>query len=111
MAAVTRKYRELLYVVLTIAAAPLVLTMLEDRVQADEARTFVIPVDDGYGLGDCLGKNQGCAEAVAATWCEAHGFAAPTVYGRAEDMVTSATSTVPQSAHVDPNSFIVTCRN
>ena len=105
MADILRTYRKLLHVVLAIAAGLIVLTALKGQALADETHTFVIPIDEGYGLTDCIGKNQACAEVVASTWCEAQGFAAPLVYGRAEDM-----SATPQLAHFDADSFVVTCK-
>jgi hypothetical protein len=110
MPAIARNCRKLVHVVLAIVAGIIALTALKGRVLAEETHTFVIPVDEGYGLNDCLGKDRACAEIVASAWCEAHGLAAPVVYGRAEDLVTGATSVTPQAAHLDPDSFIVTCK-
>jgi hypothetical protein len=110
MVAIARNYRKLLHLILAILAGFLALTALKDKVSAQTTHTFVIPVDDGYGLNDCIGKDRSCAEVVAAAWCEAHGYAAPIVFGRAQDIVTGAISTTPQPAHIDPDSFIVTCK-
>jgi hypothetical protein len=107
MADLARSYRKLLHVVLAIVAGLIALTALKGQVLAGETHTFVVPIDDGYGLNDCIGKNQACAEVVASTWCEAQGLAAPLVYGRAEDIAASATL---QPAHFDPDSFVVTCK-
>ncbi|MFZ0558315.1 MAG: hypothetical protein WAN31_09655 [Methylovirgula sp.] len=110
MAAIARNSRNLLHVVLAILAGFVALTALKHRVLAETTHTFVIPVDDGYGLNDCIGTDRSCAEVVAAAWCEAHGYARPIVYGRAADIATGAISTVPRPAHIDANSLIVTCK-
>ncbi len=112
MAAIARNYRKFLQVALAILAGFLALTALRDKVSAETTHTFIIPVDDGYGLNDCIGKDRSCAEVVAAAWCEAHGYAAPIVFGSAQDIVTGAivTGTAPRPAHIDPDSFIVTCK-
>ncbi|MGH6818282.1 MAG: hypothetical protein ACREC1_05865 [Methylovirgula sp.] len=110
MAALVRNSPRLLRVVLAILAGLVALTALKDKVLAATTHTFVIPIDEGYGLNDCIGEDRSCAEVVAAAWCEAHGYAQPIVYGRAADIATGAVNTVPPSAHIDANSFIVTCK-
>ncbi len=109
MAAIARNYRKFLHFILAILAGLLALTAFKDQVSAQTTHTFIIPVDDGYGLNDCIGKDRSCAEVVAAAWCEAHGYSEPSVFGRAADIVTGAVSTTPQ-VHIDPDSFIVTCK-
>jgi hypothetical protein len=107
--------RKFFHVVLSILAGLLALTALKERVLADQ--TFVIPADDGYGLDDCLGKDRGSAEVVAAAWCEAHGLSGPLAYGRAEDVATgsiagaNAKGDTQQAAKRDPDAFVVTCKD
>lgn len=109
MPAIALSYRRFLHVILSILAGLLALTALKERVLADQTHTFVIPADEGYGVGDCLGKDQTCAQVVAAAWCESHGLAGPLSYGRAEDMTgTVANSPEPK---IDPHAFIVTCKD
>jgi hypothetical protein len=54
---------------------------------------------------------------IAAAWCEAHGLSGPLAYGRVEDMATGAIRTtgtkdsMPQPAKLDPNAFVVTCKD
>jgi hypothetical protein len=110
MASIAHNYRKLLHFVLAILSGLIALSALEDKASAQATHTFVIPVDDGYGLNDCIGKDRSCAEVVAAAWCEAHGYAQPIVFGRAGDIVTGAVRAVPQPAPIDPDSFIVTCK-
>ncbi|HLH10799.1 MAG TPA: hypothetical protein VKV77_02845 [Methylovirgula sp.] len=104
-----RHYCRFLPVLLSILAGLLVLAAFEGRVMADETRTFVIPADDGYGVQDCLGKDQACAQVVASAWCEAHGLSAPLAYGRAEDMAGAIAGVQP--AKLDPDAFVVTCKD
>ncbi|HVL71322.1 MAG TPA: hypothetical protein VM434_05490 [Beijerinckiaceae bacterium] len=47
--------------------------------------TFLVPANDGYGVGDCLtGGNAECGRIVAAAWCETHGYRRVVSFGRAE---------------------------
>jgi hypothetical protein len=110
MPAIAPNSRNLLRVVLAILAGLVALTALKSKVLAETTHTFVIPIDEGYGLDDCIGQDRSCAEVVAAAWCEAHGYAEPIVYGRAADIATGAVTTLPQPGHIDANSFIVTCK-
>jgi hypothetical protein len=95
MSAIAHDFRKILYVILSILAGLLALAALENKTLADQTHTFVIPADDGYGVQDCLGKNQGCAEVVAAAWCEAHGLSGPLSYGRAGDMTGAIATRSP----------------
>jgi hypothetical protein len=36
--------------------------------------TFVIPANDGYGIGECVESGTSCGKVVADSWCEAQGF-------------------------------------
>jgi hypothetical protein len=108
MSAIVSDYRRILYAVLSILAGLLALAALRDDVMADQSRTFVIPPQDGYGTEDCMGKDRACAEVVASAWCEAHGLAAPVAYGLAEDMTATIAGARP--AKLDPNAFVVTCK-
>ena len=51
--------------------------------QADEARSYVIAANDGYGLADCLGEGGECGRAVADAWCAANGGGAALAFGPA----------------------------
>lgn len=110
MPPVLRCYRRFFPLLLSILAALFALTALKDRVMADQTHTFIIPADDGYGTQDCLGKDQACTEIIASAWCEAHGFSGPLAYGRSDDMTASIKGT-PSPAKLDPNAFVVTCRD
>lgn len=109
MPAFARDSHRLLQLVFSILAGLLALTALKDKVLADHTHTFVIPVDDGYGIEDCLGKDAACAGVVASAWCEAHGLAGPLAYGRAQDMTATIAGAKPPS--IAPDSFVVTCKD
>lgn len=117
MQAIAGNCRKLIHLVLCILAGLLAMTAMKGSVLAEQIHTFVIPTDDGYGVGDCLGRDQSCAQVIAAAWCEAHGLSGPLAYGRAEDMATGAIRTanakgsMPQPAKLDPNAFVVTCKD
>lgn len=106
MSATNFDYRWLLHIALSILAGLLVIAAAYRPAWA-AGHTFVLPASSGYGVSDCLGKADGCSEVVASAWCEAHGYAAPLAYGKAED-ITGASPGV-QSVKLDPADFIVTC--
>lgn len=59
-----------------------VLPSEESRAEvADASATFVVPVNDGYGIGECVGSGSGCGQVVADQWCAAQGFARSVSYG------------------------------
>ncbi len=106
MSAIELDYRRLLRFLLSVLAALLVLAASYRAVWA-AGHSFILPAASGYGVSDCLGKEQGCSEVVASAWCEAHGYSAPLAYGRAEDI----TAAIPgaQPVKLDRNDFVVTC--
>lgn len=114
MTFIVRDYRRILPLGLSILAGLIALAAMRTEARAEGAKqafasqTFVIPADDGYGTRDCLGKDKACGEVVASAWCESHGLAAPIAYGPASD-VTGATAGA-KPLKLDPNSFIITCR-
>jgi hypothetical protein len=77
-------------------------------VRAEPATTFVIPANDGYGLGECLTGGKPCGRIVADAWCEAHGQGPARAFGRAED-VTASIASVSTKERAAPGSIIVSC--
>src|SRR4051794_36825720 len=77
-------------------------------VRAQSATTFVIPANDGYGLGECLTGGKPCGRIVADAWCEAHGQGPARAFGRAED-ITVSIANVSTSEQATPGSFIISC--
>jgi hypothetical protein len=55
--------------------------------------TFIIPANDGYGIGDCASSGSTCGKVVADSWCEAQGFARSESFGIAD--ATEVTGALP----------------
>jgi hypothetical protein len=77
-------------------------------VKAESATTFIIPANDGYGLGEGLTGGKPCGRIVAAAWCEAHGRGPARAFGRSED-ITASIASVSTSEQATPGSFVVSC--
>ena len=77
-------------------------------VRAESATTFVIPANDGYGLGECITGGKPCGRIVADAWCEAHGQGPARAFGRAED-ITASIASVSVNEQATPGSIIVSC--
>jgi hypothetical protein len=77
-------------------------------VRAESAATFVIPANDGYGLGECITAGKPCGRIVADAWCEAHGQGPARAFGRAED-ITASIASVSVKEQPTPGSIIVSC--
>jgi len=101
-------YRKALQVIMTLVMASMFLMAMRLSVRADEAQTFVIPANDGYGVGECLFPGAACGQTLADAWCEAHGLSKSAAFGPAED-ITASTGT-SDAPHADPGSFIIKCR-
>ncbi|MET0605150.1 MAG: hypothetical protein ABWZ80_01730 [Beijerinckiaceae bacterium] len=80
--------------------------------RGQDARTFIMPDDDGYGVADCLaaGPKSGCGRIVADAWCESKGFAKARTFGREDgrDITGSISSANIASA---PAPITITCQN
>jgi hypothetical protein len=120
MTFIVRDYRRLLPLGLSILAGLLALAAMKTEARAQDnqpaagkqafaSQTFVIPADDGYGTQDCLGRDKACGEVVASAWCESHGLASPIAFGPASDVTGATPGAKPLK--LDPNSFIITCRD
>jgi hypothetical protein len=77
-------------------------------VRAQATTTFVIPANDGYGLGECLTGGKPCGRIVADAWCEAHGQGPARAFGRAED-ITASIANISTKDAAAPGSIIVSC--
>ncbi|MBB2961298.1 hypothetical protein [Methylobacterium sp. R2-1] len=75
-------------------------------------KTFLIPAEDGYGVGECLsGGPSECGQVVANAWCESQGFASASNYGiAAQDEYTGA---IGDAAPVKsaPRPLRITCQD
>ena len=61
--------------------------------QAASVGTFVVPANDGYGVGDCVASGSGCGQIVADSWCEAQGYARSASFGFVDVEVTGSIGT------------------
>jgi hypothetical protein len=85
----------------------------ETGVLALGADNYVVKVDEGYGVNDCIRGGDDCAKVVADAWCEAHGHGDARAYGRAADNITA--SIVKSSAksvsqpHLSDDDVFISC--
>ena len=57
---------------------------------AQDAQTYTIAANDGYGLQECLSGGVECGQVVADAWCEAHGHAKALSFGPASHFASAA---------------------
>src|SRR5947209_9073508 len=109
MSFVRSKHRTFLRATLpALAFCALTAGLSRIAVKAESATTFVIPANDGYGLGECITAGRPCGRIVADAWCEAHGQGPARAFGRAED-VTASIANVSSNDAATPGSIIVSC--
>jgi hypothetical protein len=101
-------YRKVLQIFLSLMAGLVFLTAMRVSARAEQTQTFVIPANDGYGIGECLLPGAACGQTLANAWCEAHGLSKSVAYGRSEDVTASTGAS--DTPHAEPGSFIVTCQ-
>ena len=114
MSAATADVRRIAQLLATAAAAMIALGASRLPVQAQASHMLVVPASDGYGFDDCLAGNKACGHTIADAWCEAHGMAAATSFGRADDItasITPAGSKLIAAPKLDQGSFIVNCQD
>jgi hypothetical protein len=78
---------------------------------AETGRSFVIPANDGYGLGECLATGAPCGRLVADAWCEAQGLGKAESFGPADATDVTGTVRVTQAAQPQhpAQAYVVTC--
>ncbi|HEX3180297.1 MAG TPA: hypothetical protein VHR44_03400 [Beijerinckiaceae bacterium] len=91
-----------------VALCALAAALSRVPVRAETTTTFVIPGNDGYGLGECITSGKPCGRIVADAWCEAHGQGPARAFGRAEDISASIGSASIEDTAA-PGSIIVSC--
>ena len=81
--------------------------------KSDKTVAYLLPIDEGYGLSDCLARGHRCAFRVANAWCKAHGRGAAVSVGKAGD-ITGSIASHPRHLHLVSapamHSVVVTCR-
>ena len=82
--------------------------------ESPATHAYVVPVDEGYGLAECLTSGGECARVVADAWCESHGHARSVSLGNVED-ITGALAVQNASVEVSDDdrppaaSYVVIC--
>ena len=92
-----------------LATAAASFTVLPDGQLVEGAdATFLVPANDGYGVGNCLATGGECGQLVADAWCQAHGYGRAASFGPtlAED-VTGAVEPVSSAGRERP--VAITC--
>jgi len=95
-------------VVLASAAASF--TLLPEAINAAEAgdATFLVPANDGYGVGECLATGGECGRVIADAWCETQGYVRAVAFGpSASQDLTGSLQTVSTTSAQRP--VAVTC--
>lgn len=78
-----------------------------------EPRTYMVPDNDGYGVGECLaaGPASGCGRIVADAWCESKGYAKAVTFGKGDP--SEVTGSVPEQTSDEgsktPGVVMITC--
>jgi hypothetical protein len=104
-----------------VALLALVLTTAAHQAHAGEAsparahveKTFLIPAEEGYGVGECLSSGPSeCGQVVANAWCESQGYASAVTYGvAAQDEYTGAIPAAPMPAPNAARPLRITCQD
>lgn len=69
---------------------------------------YIVSVQDGYGVLECLTRQNDCGKIVADSWCESHGHGPALAFGRAED-VTGSIPTEARRKSASSEAASVTC--
>ncbi len=80
-----------------VTAAPQAIAGEPAPARTHVEKTFLIPAEEGYGVGECLsGGPSECGQVVANAWCESQGYASAVNYGvAAQDEYTGAIPATP----------------
>jgi hypothetical protein len=120
MSATAVDYRKIIQIVAPLIAALVAVSAGRVPAQAQSNLMLIIPASDGYGFDDCISSHKSCGQIIADAWCEAHGMAASTAFGRAEDVTASIPARAPASksgpmaataTKFEPGAFVVNCRD
>lgn len=93
--------------------ASLLLGALLTAGSAQAETSFVMPDDDGYGVGECLagGPDSACGKLFADAWCESKGFARAAAFGRADPTDATGSTPAARPASARPQGLVtITCR-
>lgn len=88
-------------------------TLTAPPLQGVRTIAYLLPIDEGYGLNDCLTRGRSCAFRVANAWCKAHGKGAALKVGKVGDITGSITHKISMPQKLSANTrhgVVVTCR-
>ncbi len=72
--------------------------------------TFVVSVNEGYGVMECLIDGIACGQVVADSFCESRGKGTSVAFGLASDITGSTQASSPVPVKISPGDVIITCR-
>jgi hypothetical protein len=72
-------------------------------------RDFIVPVDDGYGMDECMAEGGPCAKLIADSWCQVNGMKTSLHYVAAEASDVTASLSKKITDRLPAPSDIVTC--
>lgn len=73
------------------------------------SRDFIVPIDDGYGMEDCLADGASCAKLVADSWCQINGMKTALDYSPAKAVDITASLAQRSTPQRPVQAYIVTC--
>jgi hypothetical protein len=74
-------------------------------------RLFIITDQEGYGTGDCLGKEGECGKIIANSFCESNGFKSAEFYRKADpDDVTGSIASERKPPPRPPQAYVISCK-
>ena len=85
---------------IALLAASILLALPALPASADQ--TFIIPRDEGYGIGECFATGAPCARTVADAWCAAMGRGPSVSFGL-------QTQGVERISTRNKGGYVVTC--
>jgi hypothetical protein len=104
-----------LFGVICVAIAVSTVVAAQDRANEQKneqrQRLFVITDQEGYGTGDCLGKEGECGKIIANSFCESNGFKSAEFYRKADpDDVTGSIASERKPVAKPPQAYIISCK-
>jgi len=78
---------------------------------AQNAASFVVANDDGYGVDTCLESGTACGQPIANSWCVANGYDHAIGFRpqTAADVTGSIATPTQVAAVADPHAVVITC--
>jgi hypothetical protein len=105
----------LIFGLICIAVAVSTVVSAQDRATEQKReprqRLFIITDQEGYGTGDCLGRDSECGKIIANSFCESNGFKSAEFYRKAEpDDATGSIGSERKPAPRAPQAYVISCK-